>query len=277
MNGLSPESSTVYATPNGTPSEPTYFTATAGDGEATLSWSDPSYTNGSTITGFEYGYRPGSSGYFSSYSSVGLTYSTTVTGLTNGTYYEFRIRATSSAGRGSIAGPIGATPEASGSAPDAPTGIDVIDLYGGTVLLYWSRPSSEVEANITDYEYAYRQSGGTWSSWSSSNSYPYALVMISGLTVGTTYEFKVRAVNSFGYSSESSTVSLTPAASTPDAPTGLSATYEGSGYVYLSWSAPYDDSGAAITSYEFQYSRTGYGLSDWISTGAWGTRTEVRL
>ena len=115
LNGVSSESDTVYATPGGTPSAPTSFTATAGDGEVTLSWYDPSYTNGSTVTGFEYGYREGSGGYFSSYVSVGKTYSTTVTGLTNGTYYEFRVRATSSAGAGDRAGPIGATPEASGS------------------------------------------------------------------------------------------------------------------------------------------------------------------
>ena len=86
------------------PPKPTGFMATAGDGEVTLSWTDPSH---STITGWYYYQKEGSGSYGSKIEISGSTATTTshtVTGLTNGTTYTFRVSAYASNLAGSTEG-----------------------------------------------------------------------------------------------------------------------------------------------------------------------------
>ena len=78
------------------PPKPTGFMATAGDGEVTLSWNDPSR---STITWWQYRQKEGSGSYGSFMRIPGSTATTTsytVTGLTNGTTYTFQVGAVAS-------------------------------------------------------------------------------------------------------------------------------------------------------------------------------------
>ena len=96
------------------PAKPTGLTATAGDKQVALSWTDPS---DSSITKYQYRQKAGSAAWGSWTdipSSSATTTSYTVTGLANGTAYRFRIRAVNAAGEGpqsAVAGP--ATPAAS--------------------------------------------------------------------------------------------------------------------------------------------------------------------
>jgi hypothetical protein len=76
------------------PSAPTNVAATAGDGQAVVTWSAPSSNGGSAITAYTVTANPG--GATASWSSGALT--ATVTGLTNGTSYTFTVTATNSVG-----------------------------------------------------------------------------------------------------------------------------------------------------------------------------------
>ena len=76
----------------GAPAAPSISDATAGDGQVTLTWTEPA-NNGSVITSYEY--RIGSGDAVST-GSTALTH--TVTGLTNGTQYAFQIRARNDVG-----------------------------------------------------------------------------------------------------------------------------------------------------------------------------------
>ena len=212
--GAGSESYTAYATPAGPPSAPQNFETTAGDGEVTLTWEVPLTNNGSTITGYKYSYRAGTSGYFSDWTDVGNVLSTTVSGLTNDTLYQFRVLATNGVGDGSWAGPEDETPEVPAVAPDAPT--DLSASYGdGQISLSWTAPSSSGSSAITHYEYRYatgRSSNhSAFTDWESTDSTDTSYV-VTGLTNGTQHLLQVRAVNSERASSASNTAFQTPLA-----------------------------------------------------------------
>ncbi len=90
-NGMSPESDAVIATPitgEGSPAKPTGVTVTAGNGQATLSWTNP---NDSKIDG--YLFRIGMAPITPMPGSNSATVSHTFTGLENDTTYGFVIAA----------------------------------------------------------------------------------------------------------------------------------------------------------------------------------------
>ncbi len=110
--------SSFGATP---PSAPTNVTATAGNAQATVSFSAPASDGGSPITSYTVTSTPGN------LTATGASSSTTVTGLTNGTPYTFTVHATNAAGPG---------PESSASnsvTPTAPLTITTTTLPAGRV------------------------------------------------------------------------------------------------------------------------------------------------
>ncbi len=267
--GKSVVSNTAYATPATVPTAPQNLTLTAGDRVVTLTWESPISNGGTVITVYEYDYRVGTSGYFSPWISAGTDLSETVTGLTNGTFYQFRVRAKNSVGGGAWSGPYGATPELPIFAPGAPRNLQAFGSDGGVALI-WEAPSDDGGATITDYEYRYREnSATTWGAWTSVG-WTLTGKVISGLTNGTTYVFSVRAVNSAGSGSASYTATATPRfiVSTPGAPLNLQAT-AGDGEVTLSWYAPSSDGGGTITDYEYRRDTNNDGTwRSWVSTGS---------
>ena len=111
------------------PGAPQDFEATAGDEEVTLSWGAPASDGGAAITEYEYRYSEGamvsasatwtdvtdgSDDGDSTADEIGVT----ISGLTNDTEYAFEVRAVNSAGEGTAAGPLTATPAAACAAPN---------------------------------------------------------------------------------------------------------------------------------------------------------------
>ena len=104
-------STVVYTAP---PSAPTGAAATAGDGQAVVSFAAPASNGGTTITDYTVTSSPGS------VTATGSGSPITATGLTNGTTYTFTVTATNSAGIGPASSPSNAvTPAGSGSAGTA--------------------------------------------------------------------------------------------------------------------------------------------------------------
>ncbi|MFA7078319.1 MAG: fibronectin type III domain-containing protein, partial [Syntrophomonas sp.] len=83
------------ATPAGIPSEPNNFAAVTGDEQIKLTWSAPSSDGGSLVTGYEV-FSP----IEGKWTLVGTATEYTFTGLTNGTFYTFQVRALNSIGPG---------------------------------------------------------------------------------------------------------------------------------------------------------------------------------
>lgn len=81
-----------------------------GRGEATISWSRPTQLNGSEIRGYVVTVEPSCSTCRNLDVPDPGAISTVVAGLTLGTPYTFRVRATSSAGSGTLSDPVRGTP-----------------------------------------------------------------------------------------------------------------------------------------------------------------------
>ena len=102
------------------------------------------------------------------------------------------MRAVNSVGAGDWS-PIGrGTPVAAASPPSAPTALTVT-AGDGQLVVNWQAPADDGAA-IDDYEVEHRREGGSWERQTSTAT----TVTITGLDNGTTYEVRVRAVNSVG-------------------------------------------------------------------------------
>ncbi len=236
----------------GAPAAPT-VTATAGNGQVTLSWTDPS---DDTITEYEYQQREEGGTWPNSWTDIANSASLTeyaVTSLTNGTTYEFRVRAVSGTVTSPASSVVTATPLAA-TAPGPPRDLRVAP-GDGQVVLNWRVPGTNADA-ITKYEF--RQGTGdplAWGAWGDASGTTTSHT-VTGLTNGTEYSFQVRAVANTVLGAMSDTVEATPNP-VPAAPTNFTATKgTASGAIALSWTAP----SGTITRYEYRLRPVG---GDW--------------
>jgi hypothetical protein len=148
-------------------------------------------------------------------------YTYTQSGLTPGSTYIFGVRAVNAVGSSTQATSNSVTAY---TTPGVPTSVSV-SLSGTTATISWSAPSSDGGSAITGYIV----NDGTNNYTVSASTFSYVK---SSLTIGTTYNFTVRATNAAGNGSASSPVSVTPLAeSPPAAPTITSAVISGSNLV----------------------------------------------
>jgi subtilase family serine protease len=144
--------------------------------------------------------------------------------------------------------------KAAPTVPTAPTNL-VATGSNARVALSWSVPSSNGGSVVTGYKVYRGPTSGAETLLASvgiTTSYSDTPV-----TNGTTYYYKVSAVNVFGEGATSAEASATPAttpATTPGAPQSLTAQPATSKGVTLTWSAPTSNGGAVITGYKLNRS-----------------------
>jgi fibronectin type 3 domain-containing protein len=201
------------------PAAPTGLTAAPGDAQAALSWSAVSGAASYNV------YRGTASGAEALLQS-GVTGTTfTDTGLTNGTTYYYKVSAVNAAGESPLSVEVSATPQV--AAPVAPTGVTV--AHGDAqATLSWSAVSGASSYNVyrstASGAEALLQSGVTSTTFTD-----------TGLTNGTTYYYKVSAVNAAGESPLSVEVSTTPQVAAPAAPSNLGAAAVSTTQIDLTW------------------------------------------
>ena len=193
------------------PGAPTIIrNATAGDGQATVSWAAPAADGGSAITGYVvtpyvgYGPRPSTA-----FASTGTTQ--TITGLTNGTEYRFRVQAVNAVGTSGFSTVTNPVAPMAPTAPGAPTIIRNATAGDGEATVSWTAPASDGGSPITGYVVTpYVGYGPRLSTTFTSTA---TTQTVTGLVNGTEYRFRVQAINAVGTSGYSTVTNpVTPSA-----------------------------------------------------------------
>ena len=247
-------STTQALPPNVTGLTATNDTAT----QVTLNWT----SGGGTTASYKIAYQSGASAPADCASGTTTTSginSKSITGLTGGTQYAFRVCALNSNPTPDMSSGTTVSSIPAATPPDV-TGLTASNDTATQVTLSWTSGGG----STASYKIAYQSgasapancsSGTTTTSGTNSKS-------VTGLTGGTQYSFRVCALNSnvTPEVSAGATVSSTPAATPPDV-TGLSATANSQVQITLSWTS----GGGSTSSYKIAYQSGASAPADCVS------------
>lgn len=225
------------------PNAPAIRQAVPGDSAMALGWSIPA-DNGDPITGYSVQYKVNGQNKWQTWVTEGTATVSTITGLTNGTTYNFRVAAINESGPGAYS----ATMTAMVVTTPAPPVLTATPSVA-TVDLSWSTPNNG-GYTITGYTIQYKEHAASdWQTASFDGT--GTTTSIGGLTNGVQYDFRIAAKSNAGTGEYGQTTAMP--LTVPSAPV-LTAT-AGDASVNLSWTAP-DDGGATIMGYLLRYKDT---------------------
>ena len=186
--------------------------------------------------------------------------------LTPGDYYTMEVEAANYLGTSSWTASNEVLVEGVPSAPGTLTA--TVNTSNGTIGLSWSAPSNTGGGSLT-YTVTPSPSCSTCTGLTTGGTG----TTVGGLTGGTTYQFYVTASNAMG-SASSGWSSAVEDLGPPAAPTGLTGSAQSDGTVHLSWMAPSNNGGAAITGYTVT-SNPACSTCTGLSTGGSTTSTSI--
>ena len=137
--------------------------------------------------------------------------------------------------------------------PNAPTGVNASAITNGGATIKWTEPSDWGGHETGDYKLQYATNSG-FTGATTLTLYNVTSKALTGLDSAQQYWVRVRAWNSAGDGTYSSTVTFTTLASASGAPGPITFQSIRPTTARALWSYPADDGGAPISSYEFQYS-----------------------
>jgi fibronectin type 3 domain-containing protein len=237
------------------PSNPSNLAANSGIASITLTWNAPLSNGGSPITGYSI-YRGTAPNSESLLTKIANQTTYTDTSLPAGSTYYYQVTALNSNGESPPSNEASATTK---SPPSPPLNLTATNGIG-LVSLHWSPPNTSGGAPIGGYKlYRGTSSGPETAIVTLGVQLAYNDSSISG---GTTYYYKITAINLAGESNFSNEASSTPA-SLPTSPLNLQAT-NSSGSVFLTWSAPYLNGSSPLTGYRI-YRGVGIGAESLLT------------
>ncbi|MEP7115725.1 MAG: fibronectin type III domain-containing protein, partial [Ilumatobacteraceae bacterium] len=187
------------------------------DTTATVNWSAPAPNGGSAISGYSVQVQTAAGVLVSVLPAGPDATSLVVTGLTNGTSYRFRVQATNAAGTGAFSALSNTVTPAVLTVPGAPT-IGTAVAGNTTATVAWTPPASNGGSAITSFSVQVINPATGAQIALASTTGPTAgtatSLVVTGLTNGTSYQFRVRAINVIGSSIPSglsNTITPTPA------------------------------------------------------------------
>jgi hypothetical protein len=230
--------------------------ATAGDGQATVSFSPPTSSGSSPVTS----YVAVCGDFDGGPSNTGTSSPIVVSGLTNGVAVRCIVHAISDAGVGAQSSPSNfVTPTAPGpTVPGAPTGVSAA-RGNGQATVRFTPPASTGGSSILDYT----ATCGTKSKTGTSSP-----LVVTGLTNGITVGCTVKARNVVGSGPASSPAVVVKPATVPGRPVNVSAT-AGNAQATVRFAKPTTNGGSGILDFTAKCgskTRTGTG-SPLVVTG----------
>lgn len=231
-------------------SAPPAPTGVAGNTQVALSWSEPS--SASTIVGYRIFQSTDGTTFDSGTDQISTSLTRTITGLTNGTTYYFKVAALT-----------GTSPYTEGTSssrsaalipktvPGAPTSVTPT-RQNAQVSLTWTAPTNNGGSALTDYIIEYSSdSGSNWLTFSDSVSTSTSAI-VTGLSNGTGYIFRISAKNIVG----TGTASTSSSEAIPVAPFAVGLSLSGNSItagqtvtatvtVYISDGVTYSDYGGS--------------------------------
>ena len=220
-----------------------------------VSWTAPQSDGGSVIVSYVLQYRIAGANQWSTFSREDSpATSVVVTGLASNTSYEFNVAAANVLLTGSYTPTVTSTRTLSGG-PSAPGLVIALPPTATKCRVVWSAPDPGTSP-ISDYVVQFRTlTAQTWTTVSHRAS-TSTLLDVSGLAAGTTYLFRVAAVNGAGpgaYSAESNAVATLVLPGAPGKPKIVTRSNTSVG---ISWTAAVAN-GSPITSYRVEYQADG--------------------
>ena len=244
---------------NSASAAPTNLTATAGNQQASLTWTASS---GATSYNVKRGTVSGGP-YTTVGSPAGTTYADR--SLTNGTAYYYVVTAVDATGESGNSNQATATPTAAPTAPAPPLNLTAT---GGNqhVSLAWTASTGATSYNVKRAA----TNGGPYTTVASPAGTSYTDTTV---TNGTPYYYVVTAVNATGESGNSNQATATPAAApaAPAAPLNLTAT-GGNQQVSLAWTAS-----TGATSYNVKRATTNGGPYTTVASPAGTSYTDTTV
>jgi subtilisin family serine protease len=196
-----PSPSSAAVTPRAVPSAPSGVTGTPGNKQVALAWRAPSSNGGSTVTGYRIEMSRGAGAFTTVVANTGSTsLGRTITGLTNGASYRFRVRAINAAGASAASSASASlVPRTKPSSPRAVTAVAATR----SATVSWKAPASTGGARITGYRILVSRNGGKYVTAVSNTKSTKRVHTVTKLTTGANYRFKVAAINVAGVSKPS--------------------------------------------------------------------------
>ncbi len=202
--GSGAASSAISVTPRTTPGTPTALSATPSDHGASITFTPPADNGGSAVTNYQYSVNNGTS--WTACSPAVTNSPVTITGLSNQTTFQVKLRAVNAAGTGTASVAVSVITPA--GTPGNPISLSAV-VGTNKASIYFTAPSNNGGSAITNYQYSIND-GSSWTSFSPETT--ISPVVITGLTNSTTYLVRLRAVNSAGSGTPSGSISVKPVA-----------------------------------------------------------------
>ncbi|XP_016517573.1 myomesin-2 isoform X3 [Poecilia formosa] len=238
----SQESSPIAVEPAlATPSAPYGITMLSCDGSSmTLAWKKPKHSGGSKVNAYYIDKRDADTLVWKEVNLAAVTERIcTVDNLTEGTFYEFRIQAANLAGVGLPSAPSmplkceAWTMEEPGPAYD----LGFREVRGQSLVILWKAPVYTGASAVTGYFVDMAKKGSSEFVTLNGDPVSHRYLQVTGLEEGSSYVFRVRAVNSEGVGKTSELSEPVCAKALPGTTEIVAGVDEETGDVFLSFEA----------------------------------------